>query len=67
MKLTKQGVRDLNAIQSPKRETISFPFNCAHLHMRYVSCEACKIRNVKCKVKCFKCGFEWQRFEGTLG
>jgi hypothetical protein len=32
---------------------------CSHYKMRYASCAYCKKRNVKCKLVCPTCGFEW--------
>lgn len=44
MILTKQGVRNLDAMYPTKpKEAIELPFNCGHYNMRKESCGNCKV------------------------
>jgi hypothetical protein len=59
MKLTKQGVRDLNYIPSPPKKTLELPPSkvmCSHKRRR--------LDPFKAVVFCLDCGEEWDVTEG---
>lgn len=61
VKLTRQGVRDLNGLPGPRREKTVLPLNCDHRRMREC-CPGCG------HFYCPGCGLTWDRgAEASLG